>query len=117
MSAYDWLIYLVDFPVDWRVIIGARVLTILSLGIAVHALIRAHRPHLPPAAHMRGIAYTIVAVCLFGAALLTGQSRLPSSAYQLGVNLGLWLWVSADVFLIGKRRWLNRQRRSRQEHV
>lgn len=117
MSAYDWLIYFVDFPVDWRVIIGARVLTILGLAIAAHALTRAHPGGLPGNAHTRGVAYTIVAACLLGAALLTGQSKLPSSAYQLGVNLGLWLWVSADVFLIGKRRWLNRQRRSRQEHV
>lgn len=111
MTLYDVVIAAARYPVDWHLMTGVRVMSILGLLIAAHALLAAHRGRVPAIAHVRGIAYTLLAMCLLGGALLGGQGRLSGQAYQLGVNLGIWLWAMADAYLIGKRRFLNRARR------
>lgn len=91
-------------PMSPEVMIGLRVLLIITLCIATAAQLRAWRGEMNGWRHITGIGSSVIVFSLAMSAILTAHGGNNIKTYQAVLLLGLLLRVVADAQNAGRRR-------------
>lgn len=109
MSILDQLAAIAGLNMPPELLVPIRVLIVIGCGIVVHAQLRGWRS-MNFCRRLTVTSYVLIAGGFLLSAILTGRTGTNTPAYQLLIQLGLLMRLTADAVNAGHRRRVRRLR-------
>lgn len=116
METLDLAARLAGLSASAELFIPLRVLIVIACGIVIHAQLRGWR-QLNFCRRLTVGGYALIALGFLLSAILTGRTGSNTPAYQLLIQAGVLMRLTADAMNAGHRRSIRRRREGRnREH-
>lgn len=108
----DYIAQIAGLNVPAELLIPIRVLIVIGCAIVIHAQLRGWRT-MNFCRRITVFSYVLIALGFLCSAILTGRTGTNTPAYQLLVQVGVLLRLTADAINAGHRRYVRRLRERR----